>query len=912
MAGDIIHESRALYFVFILTRFLGFVSLSFSLHTPLSSNIIVSAVHDMLQSHGQQPATSTSTSTPSIPLSITSDSHLQSHPFKQASSLYPPGASISCLANTDHGPSATASHFSPSLKVRDLDSHSKLRQPLPVNSQQCARNPSPLAIPELLLQICLYLDSKALIHASQVSQSFRVCCEPLLWTEVPEGAWRSPIFRTNWTLHADKIRSLTCGPGVDLEFIAKHCHGLISLDVSKIMERGVIDQSPVGESSFISLGLDGSESYKGHMRLGSIPKPGMRSPLNYHTSNHSLNDTNSIRTAVKINKTRQITNNGKTCTTHRDKGDITAHNTIGRNLASLYTTFHEMADSLVALLQQNPQLRCLRLQPHGMFPRPLLTALSQLSDLRLLFLNRWEDFQEYSLQLILETCRSLEHLSLSENDFTRFTLESMALASVSSRYQQHLRQTACAEKVLRLEKFDDPLKSTSGLAPLTGQTYVEPSLRNFHSTRAVLVSSSTLGSEGALAYELLQQQLYQQQSGAVQSDPLSSILPYTQQAAHTSPTVAHRPDPSLPSSHKQQQGQQPQQQTQIRSLNLDHTGLRQEFLLNLASQCPRLVHLSVQASWGLYPSSSFMQLLRFTCPELKRFQFRDQGKDLQDEFFLQMIDQFSDQLEWLHAGKTGFSQAALAALLWQQAQIRPLQDSLRQGQPTPFRGLVSLNVDGVRGIQSKSLIQVLEQCCGLKVLSAQGVVLNGRDLFQSPSGLIPWSCRDLETLVIDIEIYAVVAIAPPQQSVEAVRCGVYHQLGRLTRLRHLGLGGGHCIRGPKNDHGVDLTLASGLDALSGLHCLEHLDVHRLVQHIRQAELAWMVHHWPRLRKIEAKKEISRSVYTQPSSSPLGQLLGVSNDCRFAKIGPHGSMNKAIEWLAQARPGIEISLYLLSL
>ncbi|KAF9212864.1 hypothetical protein BGZ59_006217 [Podila verticillata] len=173
-----------------------------------------------------------------------------------------------------------------------------------------------------------------------------------------------------------------------------------------------------------------------------------------------------------------------------------------------------------------------------------------------------------------------------------------------------------------------------------------------------------------------------------------------------------------------------------------------------------------------------MQLLRFTCPELKRFQFRDQGKDLQDEFFLQMIDQFSDQLEWLHAGKTGFSQAALAALLRQQTQIRPCQDSLLQGQSTPFKGLVSLNVDGVRGIQSKSLIQVFEQCCGLKVLSAQGVVLNGRDLFQPSSGLIPWSCHDLETLVIDIEIYAAVAIAPPQQSNIWMSTGLYSISGR--------------------------------------------------------------------------------------------------------------------------------------
>ncbi|KAG0098800.1 hypothetical protein BGZ93_010270 [Podila epicladia] len=570
----------------------------------------------------------------------------------------------------------------------------------------------------------------------------------------------------------------------------------------------------------------------------------------------------------------------------------------------MYTTFHEMTDSLVVLLKQNPRLRSLRLQPYGIFPRSLLSALSQLTNLRLLFLNGWQDFQEYSLQLILESCQSLEHLSLGENDFSRFTLESMAMTDFS-RYQQLLKQTG-TEKILRLEKFDDPLKSTSGLAPLTGKTYVEPDLRDFNAKQAVLVSSSTLGSEGALEYDLHLQRLSQQHSGTAYSDPLS----YNQQAVYTSPTFANRPNTPLPGSYNQQQERQRQQQTQIRSLNLDHTGLRQEFLLNLANQCPRLEHLSVQASWGLYPSSKFMQLIRFTCPELKRFQFRNQGKDLQDEFFLQMIDQFSGQLEWLHAGNTGFSQAALAALLQQQSRLQSYQDSiLRQGQPTqPFRGLVSLNVDGTRGIQSKSLVQLLEQCCGLKVLSAQGVVLNGRDLFHSPSGLVPWSCRGLETLVVDIEIYAAVTTSPPSQTVEAVRYGVYHQLGRLTRLRHLGLGGGHFICGLKNEPGVDLTLASGLDALSGLHCLEHLDVHRLVQHIRQAELAWMGLHWPRLRKIEAKKEISsRSAYTQPSLSPLGQLFGASNDSSAAGTGSEGSMNKAIEWLAQARPGIDIYL-----
>ncbi|KAG0340648.1 hypothetical protein BG004_006334 [Podila humilis] len=827
---------------------------------------------------------------PSVPLAITV--HAAFGERRAFSTLDSGSGTMTVSPNSD------VEHKHLSSTAIQSPAQTQLLRHRPQTSDRLHKTPSPLAIPEVLQHICLYLDTTALIRASQVSRAFHICCDPLIWTHVPEGAWRNAFFRANWSFHADKIRSLVCTPFVNLSAIAQRCHKLIFLDVSKVLGRTVImDNGTLREPNYGGPVQDDSKEHtKQSRRIGFIAHSGTRT-------------TSPAADALLCTGIKSISSHNTNSI--RPKGNCT------------YRTFHDVVKDLVVLLKHNPSLQCLQMQPQGVFPRALLTTLAELKDLCTLVMDDWLDFHEYSLQLILESCHTLEHLIMGKNDFTPFTLSSIALTSALTRYQQHLKLTSGSDTTIRLQRFDDPHKSTDGRMPLKKIAYVDPDMRDLYATQAALApsSSSDLTATGSFAF----QQHLHKQSKQHQSDGTSSSSQTTgsSQTTYTQYSLVDRPTAAASSSLQQhyRQTQSPSCQTRIRSLNLDHSGFRQDFLLNLLSQCPQLEQLSFKSCWGLYPSSKFVPMLRFICPELRQFQVRDQVKDLQDTFFIQLIEEFSGQLDSLHAEKTGFSQSSLVTLLKQQQhhgslqcqnQARLQQDLLLLPASRPFKSLVSLNLDAVRGLQSKTLVQLLEVCSDLCVFSAQGVVLNGRDLFKpkstslssssssfsSPANvdLIPWSCLRLETLVIDFAIYAA-ASSPvssssrdqssqftPVLQVSEIRKGIYQQLASLTRLQHLGLGGGHSVRGEtgENEPGVDCTLESGLAALEGLQCLESLDVHRLMSRLKQVDLAWMVLHWSRLRKITAKKD------------------KVIADSRHA-----GHMNKAFEWLAATRPGIDL-------
>ncbi|KAI1309166.1 hypothetical protein EDD11_004128 [Mortierella claussenii] len=356
-----------------------------------------------------------------------------------------------------------------------------------------------------------------------------------------------------------------------------------------------------------------------------------------------------------------------------------------------------MADDLVRVIQANENLRSLQLRPQGRIPSRLLDALSKLEHLEALSLDAWQDFQEYSLQLIMDACPGLARLSLGQNDFTRFTLET--LQGSDRRPTLRLRASGSPEvdktdARLGLERFDDPIKGRSTAFDSSTQFPLE-----MHSKRAVLYTSAVIPAHPTVPITTHQQQTFNQ-------------------FKKRCPSVAP--------------------QNQIRTLSLHHSGLRQEFLVNLAQQCPQLEHLSLLDGWGFYPSTRFASILSQACPHLSRIEFREQTLDLQDEFFVSLC-QHIPRLQWIHAGRTGFSQGALNAVRMRCSNM------------------VSLNLDGARGIQSQALNQLLETCESLKVLSAQGVVLNGRDVSDGSN----WVCRELETLVLDIEIYAVVEPVGP-------------------------------------------------------------------------------------------------------------------------------------------------------
>ncbi|KAG0045491.1 hypothetical protein BGZ83_009312 [Gryganskiella cystojenkinii] len=493
--------------------------------------------------------------------------------------------------------------------------------------------------------------------------------------------------------------------------------------------------------------------------------------------------------AATVHTNQSQTNRTCQVDSNNNKNNLTA----GADAAS-YESFVTMSDSLVQIIQTNKNLRCLQLKPQGRFPPRLLDSLSRLDRLEILSLDGWEDFQEYSLRLILAGCQQLSHLSLGKNDFTRFSLDTLTCPETSSYLHN-------AKTVIKLEPFDDPIKGTHG------RHYVDPDSLDIQSMRAVrcLAAPSTnlpLGSPLQQSYR--HDQHYH---------PLSTLA-------------------------TARQGQTVVSQSGIRSLSLHQSGLRQEFLVNLTRQCPQLEHLSLIDGWGFYPSSKFALNLAQCCPQLSRLEFREQALDLQDEFFVSLCRHFP-RLQWIHAGQTGFSQRALESV------------------GIFCRDIVSLNLDGTRGIHSKTMESILRTCPSLKAVRAQGVVLNGRDLDKD----YPWVCVGLETLVIDIEIYVALQTLGSKEkesetTVKNVRTKVYCQLAALSRIQWLGLGGGHRVGG--KDSGVDLTLESGLGLLSTLQCLERLDLRRLVQNLGEEDLAWMVQHWPRLQKVEATRTVKNN------------------------------------------------------
>ncbi|KAF8940853.1 hypothetical protein BGZ47_007587 [Haplosporangium gracile] len=490
-----------------------------------------------------------------------------------------------------------------------------------------------------------------------------------------------------------------------------------------------------------------------------------------------------------------------------------------------HSVFLLLAEGLVKVLQANKNLERLQFRPHGRMPSSLLKAMAQLDRLHLLSLNGWEDFQEYSLQLILESCPRLSHLSLGENDFTRFTLESLCNEHSTTAAPGVFGASAAEGVVVKLERYDDPIKGGNG----SSARYVDQNLLDIHSKRPALfrpLSSSSLSAPGPAAERLRSH-----------SDrPMLSYQNKNYQISKTTPLGRG-----------------------LQSLSLHQSGFRQDFLENLTRQCPGLEHLSLLDGWGFYPSSRFTTILSESCPNLQRLEFRQQALDLQDEFFVSLCTQFPG-LQWIHAGKTGFSHGGLEAVR------------------LSCHSIVSLNLDGARGIQSPSLDLLLRTCGSLKSLRAEGVVLNGRDLVKDSR----WACRGLETLVIETEIWAAPA-GGESESVEVIRERVYDHLSDLTRLQVLGLGGGHCVGG--STPGVDLTLGSGLVKLVSLHCLEELHIRSLFRAIQMDDMAWMVESWPRFWRLEVGK------------SPA-----------FARSRGGDNTNKAVEWLAQTRPGIDIRIF----
>ncbi|KAF9580126.1 hypothetical protein BGW38_003351 [Lunasporangiospora selenospora] len=90
----------------------------------------------------------------------------------------------------------------------------------------------PLEIPEILLNVCSFLDKNSLLAGSLVSHAWFQTCMPLLWNSCSFTAEQYNTYHTEYDQHAHLIQSMDAKYrviGGDMRFIAHQCVNLTSL-----------------------------------------------------------------------------------------------------------------------------------------------------------------------------------------------------------------------------------------------------------------------------------------------------------------------------------------------------------------------------------------------------------------------------------------------------------------------------------------------------------------------------------------------------------------------------------------------------------------------------------------------------------------------------------------------------------
>lgn len=236
-----------------------------------------------------------------------------------------------------------------------------------------------------------------------------------------------------------------------------------------------------------------------------------------------------------------------------------------------------------------------------------------------------------------------------------------------------------------------------------------------------------------------------------------------------------------------------------------------------------------------------------------------------------------------------------------------------------------------QGTYYDEILQILMTCPVLERLLVGPYPVNGKTIAAQESA---WVATRLHTLHLCIEFDSPSALDKDlaQKEVRKVQTRVCRQLGRLSRLKTLTLGGGRpvstdsagdrvldsanvfggYIRGiarPGSNETprkyLDLKLSSGLEHLAGLEALENLDVVFLGPHgLRQeAELEWVLTHWPKLHMItgfwdRAKLRASVRKYREDLKTPAN-TPAAGPAAYFAK--------KRREQGVRLRPELELSI-----
>ncbi|KAF8983564.1 hypothetical protein CPC16_010752 [Podila verticillata] len=262
-----------------------------------------------------------------------------------------------------------------------------------------------------------------------------------------------------------------------------------------------------------------------------------------------------------------------------------------------------------------------------------------------------------------------------------------------------------------------------------------------------------------------------------------------------------------------------------------------------------------------------------TCPNLKDYSnytaqlvYNPRIKSILDKLGIEMRSMYNAVLDH-NLDATDKEIAAVLSLSSQWTDIR-LQGFRRAGPLTLAalldhgENVVVVDVEGCSSLTSKDLCTILSKCKHLQEFITleenepdpiTDPYILGTDLIEvkwATKSLKEWSCSIIVTRsrydgdeAIDVE--------------EAVKClvlqrQVYRKLAEqtgLTTLRLNRIEAGLMDEIHYQEHCLEISLISGLEALEKLKDLQELDVSLIDHRIGVPELGWMQKHWPNLRRL---------------------------------------------------------------
>ncbi|KAF9929351.1 hypothetical protein BGZ67_006387 [Mortierella alpina] len=282
----------------------------------------------------------------------------------------------------------------------------------------------------------------------------------------------------------------------------------------------------------------------------------------------------------------------------------------------------------------------------------------------------------------------------------------------------------------------------------------------------------------------------------------------------------------------------------LRSLVLDRSYLPNDHQLQTFQACPAIEHLTWKSRAGKLPIMNFLFFL-----SSGRFHSVS-SLDLSDASAMSDLDfasvlKYTPQLTCMNAKGTLFGREATKVLL--EHHRHPL-----------LKRLNTLDCPNFTALEAQD---VLEHCEQLQIFYAPAVSA-------TEMGRIRWRCLQLRELDICItEIDQLPLRTPHHRHHE-----IYQQLAALTQLRVLRLGdpgrpsftppSSNPQRRPSTNRDInmhpppipvssmlDLTLDSGIGALSTLTRLQELDCEKMQARMEFMELQWIVQTWRRLERL---------------------------------------------------------------